>query len=57
MAKTKQKAKINVSVPLNMDMYNFLNSYCERTGQPKTAVLRAVLVRWRESEEYKGSRD
>lgn len=54
---TRQAKQRNrcVSVPLNKEMFNFLDGYCERTGQPKASVLRAMIVDWKKREELKSA--
>lgn len=53
MAKRAKTDNRCASVPLNKELFNFLESYCSRTGLAKTAVLRALIVEWKKNEEIK----
>ena len=53
MAKRAKTDNRCASVPLNKELFGFLESYCERTGLAKTAVLRALIVEWKKNEEIK----
>jgi len=53
MAKRAKSGNRCASVPLNKELFNFLESYCEKTGLAKAAVLRAMVVDWKKNEEIK----
>lgn len=39
-------AKINTSTAIEIDVYNALEEYCQRTGESKASVFERALKMW-----------